>query len=385
MAKKIAIGLDIGASAVRVMVAEVQKSGELPKVLGVGEAPSQGIRKGCVVDAEEVAKSVALAVKDAEHAAGVPITHAYISLGGTNISAVRSKGAVIVSRADNEIADHDIKRAVDACYNSLAGSLNKTVVHTHPIAFTIDQDIVTQSPAGLFGTRLEAETLLTTGINQHLRSLVKSVEAAGIAVDDIVAAPHAAAIAVLNKKQKEAGVALIDFGSDTTSLVVFEEGAPISLEVLPVGSAHVTNDIAIGFQLSISEAEEIKYSFAVEKNKTKLKEIVEARLYDIFELVDKHLKKIGRQRLLPSGVVLTGGGANLLGIADFARKELQLPAEIGKPVNIRHNYEKLNDPRWSVVAGLCIYGLENSEHDPSAGGMGRARSVISRWLKSFLP
>lgn len=367
------------------MVAELSKEGGMPRVLGVGEAPSLGMRRGTVVDAEEVAKSVELAVRDAERAAGIPIKHAYLNVGGTNLAALRGKGTVVVSRADNEIAGHDIQRAVDSCHAAVASFPNKTIVHTHPIIFTIDQEMKTQTPSGLFGTRLEAEALLTTGVSQHLKNLVKSVEAAGIVVDDVVAAPFAAASAALSKRQKEAGVALIDFGSDTTSLVVFEEGVPISLEVFPIGSAHVTNDLAIGFQLPMAEAEALKCSFAVDKNKTKFKDIIEARLSDVFELVDKHLKKIGRQKLLPAGVVLTGGGANLIGLADFVKKELSLPVEIGAAVNIRHNSEKLQDPRWATVAGLCLYGLSNGSGAAELGSFSGAKAFAARWLKSFLP
>ncbi len=223
----------------------------------------------------------------------------------------------------------------------------------------MDHGTVSHNPIGLVGGKLEVETLFTTGAAQYMQNLVKGMETAGVAVDDIVAAPFAESISVLSKRQKEAGVALVNIGAGTTSIVVYEEGVPLSLEVFPVGSEHITRDIAIGFQLPMDAAEAMKCNSASESgNKTRLANIIEARLSDIFELVDKHLKKMGRQKLLPAGVVITGGGANLADIAEFAKQELKLPAEVGIVQNIQSNYSKIQDPKWSVAAGLCLYGLQ---------------------------
>lgn len=385
MAKNIAVGIDIGTSSVKVMVAEREKGEETPRVLGFGSALSQGIRRGCVVDAEDVSEAIVAALKDAEKASGISMKNAYVSLCGMSLGSMRQKGMVMVSRADSEITEHDVRRAVEMSQAQLPSLANKSIVHTDPLYFVVDHDTVSHNPVGLVGGKLEVETLFTTGAAQYMQNLVKGMEAAGIAVDDIVAAPFAESMSVLSKRQKEAGVALVNIGAGTTSIVVYEEGVPLSLEVFPVGSEHITRDIAIGFQMPMDAAEAMKCNSASESgNKTRLESIVEARLSDIFELVDKHLKKMGRQKLLPAGVVITGGGANLADIAEFAKRELKLPAEVGTAQNIQSNYSKIQDPKWSVVAGLCLYGLEK-EAGYSSYFMKGAGGAAARWFRSFLP
>ncbi|MBI5045788.1 MAG: cell division protein FtsA [Candidatus Niyogibacteria bacterium] len=385
MAKNIVVGIDIGTSSVKAMVAEKEKGEETPRVLGFGFALSQGIRRGCVVDTDDAAEAITAALKDAEKASGISARNAYVSLCGMSLGSVRQKGMVMVSRADSEITEHDVRRAVEMSQTQLPSLANKSIVHTDPLYFVVDHDAVSHDPVGLVGGKLEVETLFTTGSAQYMQNLVKSMEAAGIAVDDIVAAPFAESMSVLSKRQKEVGVALINIGAGTTSIIVYEEGVPLSLEVFPVGSEHITRDIAIGFQLPMDAAEAMKCNAASESgNKTRLANIIEARLSDIFELADKHLKKMGRQKLLPAGVVITGGGANLADVAEFAKKELKLPAEVGMAQNIQSTYSKIQDPRWSVAAGLCLYGLEK-EAGYGSYFMKGAGGSVARWFRSFLP
>ncbi|MEK7596115.1 MAG: cell division protein FtsA [Patescibacteria group bacterium] len=386
MGKNIVIGIDVGTSSVKTMVAE-KKKGENPRILGAGESASSGVRKGSVVDISEVSRAVVSSCREAEKSSGITIKHAYVSMGGLGISSLRQKGVVAASRADNEITEYDIKRAVEACRSPVALLPNKSVIDAHPLFFTVDGELTSQNPAGLVGARLEAETMFTVGLTPYLNNLIKSVEGAGVAVDDVVASPFAASLAVLNKKHKEAGVVLVDLGAATASLVVFEEGLPLSLEVFSIGSSNITNDIAVGFQLPMEEAEKLKHNFSSEKaRKAKLADIIDARLSDIFELVEKHLKKIERNRLLPAGIVVTGGGANLADLAEFFRRGLQLPAQIGAPQNIRCDYNRFQDPKWSVAAGLCLYGFEDGKgYVPNLSEIKGAGSVLSRWLRAFLP
>lgn len=386
MAKNIASAIDVGGASIKVMVAEMTSDSPIPRVLGVGEAETLGVRKGAVVDIEEATKSIIAAVRDAERSAGVSIKHAYVAIGGAGLGYARNKGIVAVSKADNEITGHDVERAVELSQSQIMTQANKEIIHSEPMYFTIDQDIVTRSPIGMSGMRLEVETFFATALQQHIRNLIKSVEDAGITVDDVIVGPLAAAAAVAGKKQKEAGVAVLDVGAHTVSLAVFEEGIPLSLEVFPIGSGHITNDIAIGFQLPMEEAEKLKCGLDAEKGaKSKLTDIIGARLSDIFELVDKHLKKIGRNRLLPAGVILTGGGANLPVLEDFVKKELQLPVSIGIP-QIRSNYAKLQDPRWSVAAGVCVLGLASDRDQRLGSGFIKStNSFLSRWFRAFLP
>jgi len=386
VAKNIITGIDIGSSMIKVMVAEKEKGSSIPRVLGVGESETIGMRKGCVVNTEDVSQSIISAVKGAEKMAGIPIKHAFVSFGGSGLGSLRGRGVVVVSRADSEITSNDASRAVDVSREQVVSVPNREIIHFHPISYLIDDSLSSVNPVGMRGARLEVETLFTTGIQQDIRNLVKSVEGAGISVDDIIATPFASASAVLNKKQKEAGVVLLDIGTSTTSLIVFEEGSPLSIEVFPVGSEHITKDIAIGLKISLDEAENIKYDFTSNgARKNKVAEIVEARLFDIFELADKHLRKIGRNRLLPAGVVITGGGANLYDIVEFAKKGMQLPAEVGIPSAIESNYSRLQDPRWSAATGLCIAGFDDEIGDFGGDIIKRANNTLIRWFRAFLP
>ena len=386
MGKNIVVGIDIGTSSVKTMVAEKEK-GKIPRVVGAGEAVSSGVRRGSVINVSEASEAVAASCREAEKSSGTTIKRAYVSLGGLGLSSLRQKGVAAVSRADNEISEYDIKRVVEACRSPVALLSNKSIIDTHPLFFTVDGELVSQNPLELVGARLEAETMFTVGLTPHLNNLIKSVESAGIAVDDVVASPLAAAAAVLNKKQKEAGVALLNLGAATASLAVFEESLPLSLEVFSIGSSHITNDIAVCFQLPMEEAEKLKQNFSSEKTrKTKLTDIIDARLSDIFELVDKHLKKIGRSRLLPAGIVVTGGGANLADLVEFSRRGLLLPAQIGAPQNIQCDYSRFQDPKWSAAAGLCLYGFEDEKgYISGLHQIKGAGGFLSRWLRAFLP
>lgn len=386
MGKNIVTGIDVGTSSVKTIVAEKDKW-KTPHILGAGEAASSGVRKGSVVDVSEVSQAVVSSCREAEKSSGTTIKRAYVSMGGLGLSSLRQKGVVATSRADNEIAEYDVKRVVEACRSPVALLSNKSVIDARPLFFTVDGELIGQNPLGLVGARLEAETMFVVGLTPHLNNLVKSVENAGIAVEDVVASPFAAALAALNKKHKEAGVALLDLGAATASLAVFEESLPLSLEVFPIGSSHITNDIAVGFQLMMEEAEKLKQNFSSEKaRKAKLTDIIDARLADIFELVEKHLKKIERDRLLPAGIVVTGGGANLADLAEFFRRGLQLPAQIGAPQNIHCDYNRFKDPKWSVAAGLCLYGFEDEkDHLSDFSAIKGAGGVLARWLRAFLP
>jgi len=383
MARDTIIGLDVGTSNIKIAVAENRSPNEV-HIIGVAQTPSAGLRRGYVIDQEAVSQAIRHAVKEAERICNTNIRHAYISIAGVKLEAIRAKGLVMVSRADSEITETDIRRAVAQAENSISRIANKAIIHRAPIAFRLDGEIVFGRPIGLKGEKLETDAIFVTCLDQHLSDLVKSAESARVAVDDVIASPLASSHAVLTKQQKEVGVILIDIGSETTSLAVFEEGSLISLEVLPIGSKHITNDIALGLQVSLEEAEELKLNYTYDNQKKKLTDIVEARLDDIFELIENHLKKIGRNELLPAGAILIGGGANLSNIENFAKSSLKLPAKIGflaTPVKI-HDKQILN-PKWAACLGLCVYGLNP---EPEIGlPAKKSEGPIIRWLKSFLP
>lgn len=411
MRKDIIAGLDVGTSYVRVVLAGHREgnTGQLT-LLGVGIAPAAGMRRGAVIDPEDAAKSIRAAVENAERNAGAEVDHAYVGFGGSGMGVMPARGIVAVSRADGEISEADLERVHAAARTTLPQLANREIIHEMPVSYTVDRENDIKNPLGMIGTRLEVQMLYITAFTPHLRSLVRSIELAGLEVDDIIASPLASSCATLSKHQKEIGVLALDLGGGTASMTVFEEGTLVSASVFPVGSAHITNDIAIGFQVPVDIAERIKIEhgtlsldpalrkdgvrladFAPDINavisKKDLAEIVEARATDIFELVDQHLRKIGRSGLLPSGVVLTGGGAGLHGVAEFTKRQLRLPAEVGIPSVIRGAHESVADSSWSVAIGLCLWA---SEHEPQGSFRGSAFgkkffNKILSWIRPLIP
>lgn len=373
MARNIITGIDPGTSMVRVVVMEQKKDGTVA-ILGVAQKQSEGFKRGYVVNMDDAAKSINSAVKAAEKSSGFPIKEAIISVGGISLNSIRSKGSIMISKADGEVSENDVKRVIEQSESNLSNILNKIVIQAFPLVYKIDNSIVQGRPAGFKGTKLEVETLFITCLNQHFYDLKKTAEMAGVAIDDITASPLATAEAVLTKYQKETGCVLANIGASTVSVAVFEEGNLISLEVFNIGSTYITKDIALGMQLSLEDAEKLKTGTGSDiqlSSKRKLNDIVEARLNDIFDLIEAHLKKINRNEMLPAGIILTGGGSNLINLEDIAKDSLRLPAKIGKLLVSGNNSLNLsfasssikeqitNDPSWSVALGLCLNKLKN--------------------------
>lgn len=401
MARAITTGIDIGSSTVRVVTAEEKKDGGL-NILAAVQKESEGVKRGYITNLEVAARAISAAVKSAEKTSGAPIKRAIVSVGGISLGSIRAKGMVRTSKVDGEITDHDVRRLIAQSETNLANVSNKRVIHRFPLVFKVDNNFVHGRPTELKGTKLEVETLFVTCFNQHLSDLIKTVETAGLSIDDIVAAPLAMSCAVLTKQQKETGCVLANIGASTVSVVVFEEGLPVSLEVFPIGSSHITNDIALGLRVPLDEAEQIKLNCGNDTSapKRKLLDIVEARLNDIFEMIESHLKKINRNEVLPAGIVLTGGGSNLFSLEEVAKASLRLPAKIGfllprvnhslniSAVSNNLREQILNDPGWSVAVGLCIASIDENclPLENNKGGSKRgALSTIKKWVSSLLP
>ncbi|MFA5934611.1 MAG: cell division protein FtsA [Candidatus Paceibacterota bacterium] len=399
MSRKISVGIDIGTYQIKVVVTESIKQEDnsySSNIIGTGYAESKGLRHGYIINMDDVTKCINTAVKQAERESKIKIKKAYISIGGISLSSVIGKGSVMISKADSEITDLDVRNVLAVVESELPQNIliNKKIVYSIPIAYKIDGQLLMGRPAGMHGTKLEARVLFIVCLEQHLNDLVKAVEEAGIDVIDVIASPIAASIVNLTKTQKIAGCVLANIGSETVSLVVFENNIPISLEVFPIGSNDITNDIALGFRIPINEAENIKIGTASEMQypKKKLDEIILARLSDIFDLIESHLKKIGRSGLLPAGIILTGGGSGIETIEDIARASLKLPSKIAS-INLISNIKnsELKDSTWSVAYGLSMFGLKNKDNSLPNTSFGLGISVknlykgVSGWCQQFLP
>jgi len=412
--QKIIIGLDVGSSNIRVAVAEEGKEPAIPfQILGVGQSKALGMRKGTVIDLEETAKNIKEAVAVAERISGIKVESATISLGGDHLGCRSSRGVIAVSRADGEISQEDTERAVRAAAAISLGA-NREIIQIVPKQFSVDSQQSIKDPVGMRGVRLEVDVLILDGSTPFIKNLLKAIGEAEIETQALVPSPLAAAKAVLDRRQKELGVLVLDLGSATTGFCVFEEGDIIDSCVLPVGSDHITNDLAIGLRTSIDVAEKIKLEYGsvlpdeINKKETisleklggepgnvsrqKVAEIIEARVAEIFDLAQKRLKQIDRAGLLPAGVVLVGGGAKLPGLVDLAKERLRLPAQIGFPVNFEGVIEEVDDPCFATVLGLILCAGEQSEElrgrRSNVFDFSSLAPVVKKfknWFKSFLP
>ena len=411
---RVAIGIDIGTSKVAITVGQ-HKEG-LISVIGLGTAPNAGLRRGIIEDTDEVISSLSAAIEQVHRVSGVTIDHGVLGINGVGTKTVISKSMVAVTQGDGQITEAEVDSVVEAA-QSVALPLNHEIVHVFPSIFTIDGQEKTKDPVGMRGLRLEGEILVVGVPTVSITNLTKITDQADIAADGIIFNSIASARAILTKKQKEQGVILIDIGAGTTSYAVYEEGDLIDANVIPVGSSHITNDIAIGLKTTLENAEKIKCEHLDADparvrdqvldlakisdgeqgtvSKKQVVEIADARLKELFSMVRKEIKRIKRDAMLPAGAVLTGGGAKLKGIVQQAKENLDLPAQLGVPsLEVGGTIDKLDDPSYSTSIGLMLFGLEMKPQEGTSGGfkfnfknqkMGDFAQKARNIFKHFLP
>lgn len=389
------VGLDIGSSAMRAVIAESHGEDEILRVIGVGKTPSFGMRKGAVVDIEGVAKTINIALEQAERMAGHAAERAAVSVSGADLLCQEALGVVAVGRADGEVTEDDTARVLAEVEARLTMPLNREIIHVIPKDYRLDDIKNIKDPLGMRGVRLEMNALVVSGSASHLKNIHRSLDHAGTAATHMVTEPIASAEAVLTLKQKELGTVLVNMGGSTTSIAVYEDGDLLHLAVLPVGASHITNDIAIGLRTSIEIAEAVKlqYGTALAREVSKkeeidlslfdseedelvsrhhVAEIIEARLEEILDFVNTELRNIGREGLLPGGAILTGGGALLPGAVEVAKQILRLPVHIGYPKSLGGILDEVDSPEFATVIGLVLYAEQ-------AGGMGGGFSAGRIW------
>jgi cell division protein FtsA len=416
MKEEIIAGLDIGSTAVRLVVGQkidgVDR--EELQVIGAVSSRTTGVSKGIVNSIEDVTSSISECLEKAERLVGVPVDNVWVSVNDPYIKCEKSKGTVAVSKIDGEIDESDVERAIEAS-RALAVPTNYEILHVIPIKFSIDNQTDIKDPVGMSGVRLEVETLIVLGLNTQIKNLTKAIYRTGLDIEDLVLAPLAASEAALSVKQKELGVAVINIGSSTTSLAIYEEGDLLHTAVLPLGSEHITSDIAIGMRCPIGLADKIKIrhghsspsSFRKEEiditdlmqeegyeddsnkyiSKKYIAEIIEARVEEIFEKINNEFKKVNRYRMLPAGVVLVGGGSQLTGLVETAKEKLFLPASIGRCNSVRVVIDKVHNPEYLTALGLVIWG---NRYSPSSennlkGKMGDIFEKTKDFFKKMIP
>lgn len=366
-----AVGIDVGTKNVRCVIGYIDADGDAPKIVGVGTAPNSGMRKGTVTNLAGPAEAIDTALGAAERMSGHQVKTAVLSVNGSHLTSTKADGMITVGTTDNEVTPGDIVRLEDMATTGKIAQ-NREILEIVAHSYRLDGQDNIKDPIGMTGTRLEIKANVVSGLLPHITNLQKLAEMAKVEVSSVVPAVLASAQAVLTENQRENGVAVLDIGAATTGVAVFEEGDLQYLSVIPLGGQNVTNDLAIGLRTDPEIAESVKLAHArfggkkLGKVETKhekktysfeqseIDEIVGARYEEIFEAVAKELKKAGRAGKLPSGAVLTGGGANTKGLVDFTKEQLGVAARLGKPSEYGGASNEIKGPEFSAAAGLML-------------------------------
>lgn len=371
-----AVGIDVGTKNVRCVIGYIDADGDAPKIVGVGTAPNSGMRKGTVTNLAGPAEAIDTALGAAERMSGHQVKTAVLSVNGSHLTSTKADGMITVGTTDNEVTPEDIVRLEDMATTGKVAQ-NREILEIVAHSYRLDGQDNIKDPIGMTGTRLEIKANVVSGLLPHITNLQKLAEMAKVEVSSVVPAVLASAQAVLTENQRENGVAVLDIGAATTGVAVFEEGDLQYLSVIPLGGQNVTNDLAIGLRTDPEIAESVKLAHArfggkkLGKVETKhekktysfeqseIDEIVGARYEEIFEAVAKELKKAGRAGKLPSGAVLTGGGANTKGLVDFTKEQLGVAARLGKPSEYGGASNEIKGPEFSAAAGLMLIDAAN--------------------------
>src|SRR5438067_6979529 len=372
------VGLDVGTTKICAVVGEPRPGGGLD-IVGVGNAPSRGLRRGIVVNIDSTVEAIKQAVAEAEQMAGVEVAGVYAGVAGGHIRGLNSRGVVAVSGRDREVSEQDVDRVVEAA-RALNMPQDREIIHVLPQTFVVDDQDGVREPVGMSGVRLEVECHIVTGAITSVQNVVRSVNRAGLAVEDIVLEPLASAEAVLSSDEQELGVLLVEIGGGTTNVALFREGAIWHTAILPLGGDHITNDIAVGLRTPVAEAEELKkrYGCALtarvpaqetidvpsvggrkprELSRQVLSEIVQPRVEEIFRLVARDLAKAGFEDAATAGIVVTGGSSILEGVPEVAEAVFALPVRRGMPSDVGGLSDIVRSPIHSTAVGLALYGV----------------------------
>lgn len=404
------VGLDIGTTKIACIISEQDANGEL-KIVGVGVSPSDGLRKGVVVNIDKTVRSIQKAVEEAELMAGVDVDAVWVGIAGDHIRAINSRGVVAISRDNNEISELDVIRAIDAA-KAVSIPMDREILHVIPQEFVVDDQKGIKDPIGMCGVRLETQVHIITGAVTSAQNIYKSVDKAGLKVIDLVLEPLASCYAVLEKDEKELGVALVDMGGGTTDIAIYFDESIRHTAVVGLGGKNVTSDIAIGIRTPIERAEEIKKQYGCaysplvkgteyisvpgvggreqrEVSKAVLSSIIEPRLEEILSLALREIKRTEYADMLGAGVVLTGGGSLMDGIQELSEKVFEMPVKLGIPTGFGGLTEAAKSPVHATGVGLCMYGMEqmkNRKGKKIISGDDNFKRIFDKmktWVKEF--
>lgn len=389
MAQNVSAGIDVGSHHVKAVAVGKTGRRNQPPIKGTGFAESSGLRHGHAIDPSAVTEQAAAAVQQASESAGKQLNNVHTSISGSSLTGQHAVGSIEFDGKDHTITKSDIDAVMTAAKDGLPDQVDKnhTILHEFPLAFKVDGRTTMSKPVGMKGGKLAVRAFFITALSQHIYDLVAAIEDSGITVDGVVAGPLAASQVTLTEAQKIAGCILTDIGSETVSIIIFDDNQPVSLRVFPIGSNDITNDIALGLKVPLEEAEQIKLGDMPDQEipDQQLKDIISARLTDIFELIEEHLESINRRGLLPAGIIVTGGGSGIAGVTDIAKSTLDLPAE-NTDIKLPKTkaIDDLEDAAWSAAYGTATYAL-NNQPTGLLPSMKSSKSVLLEWIKQFLP
>lgn len=407
--RDIVVGLDIGTTKVCAIVAQ-KKADETMKVIGIGVSPSNGLKKGVVVNIENTIDSIVKAVEEAENMASVEITSVYAGIAGNHIKCISNRGMIPISSEDKEITDEDIAMALNSA-EAIKIPPDREVIHSIPQDFTIDGADGIKDPKGMHGVRMEAKVNIITGAVTAAQNLCKCIEKAELDINDLVLEPLASSMAVLTEEEKDSGVVLVDIGGGTTDIMIFSEGIIRHTDVLGVGGDNVTQDISVGLKLPMVKAEETKKKFGcaaaalVDRHdeftvpgiigrksdsmrRQYLAEIIQFRMEEIFMMVKTQIQKSGHSGSIGAGIVLTGGASLIQGCSDLAQNIFNVPVRIGRPRDVSGVVEVMDSPIYATGVGLAKYGFEyKDKYEDSelqgSNAVSRLFYRIKRWYSEY--
>jgi cell division protein FtsA len=396
--------IDVGTTKICTVIAEINETGST-KVVGVGIAPSKGLHKGLVVNINDAREAIRESVKQAERASDYKIESAYVGVTGRHVSSMNNRGVIAITRNDRLVRPDDLRRVL-ASAQSVKVPSDRKLLHVIPRGYAVDGQPGVRNPVGMHGFRLDVETHIITAAATSVQNLVKCIRSLGIEIEDLVLEPLASSEAVLTTDEKQVGVILADIGGGTTDICIFKDGSIWHTSILPVAGYQLTRDVAIGLGLPFDVAEEMKkrYGSVMPVYETKMEtanpisedghgvsyqdmcDIIRARVDEILRLIMLEMPRADYESLVPAGLVLTGGSANLSGMETLGRDILKLPVRIGVPTNIYGITDALRDPAYATSVGLLLWGAKNQgrgRFSTGGGFFGRIRRMFSQFKSLF--
>lgn len=382
------IGIDIGTHAIKIIIAENLVNEALPRIIHAVESPSHGFRHGYITDNEKAHKSFQIAITKGEREYKQKISHARFSLGGVGLSSQYVRTSIENPKKNHEITDRNVEEVIQKAEELFSQKYpNKKILHIIPVKYRVDDKDVLGTPIGMYGNTIEVKVIFITILEHHYDAFVALIERNNIKIDDIIASPIADAAISVSYKKKTQGCMLANIGAETTSFSTFENGIITSLDILPLGSNDITNDIALGLQIPLDEANEVKKGKNNAHPKRRVEEIIHARIADVLELASRHLSKIKKNRLLPAGIIFTGGGSHIEHLNEYAKQELKLPSE---EIHLSRDSKKTKrDVRvpnqYSIAYGLCVSESSHQQFSGVSFSFKNIKQNLKYWFNQIMP